>query len=382
MRIPSMIASENNQRWNHMTPPAGVMDRVRIARWVKWLSWTNLAVICGVFLLLQLVSEGWWLSTVFVYLPRSPWLIPTLILLPVSLYWTWKVAFVNLAALLLTLGPVMNLQCGGCFSPPVDKTAYRLTVVSCNVQTFRPDFRKVVNELHRIDPDVILFQEAFEDHPLVATYFEGWNVHRVDEYLVASKLPLKFIDTCFVRGFERITVAWYEVETPQGPVAVFNVHQTSPRRSLLNVRPWSPVTGSGVESVEQATTLRDVEAMKTRLFTQLDNPRQPKIVAGDFNMPNDSSLFRTHWGDLTDAYATAAVGYGYTSPCQTKNVWPNNTPWAQVDHILSSHNWQVERCWIGTSGGSDHRLIAAQLRLPSRVQAAPTESTEVRPDQK
>lgn len=371
-----MYSTETHQSWTEEGYTPRVIDRAKIARWVTWLSWANLVLMCGVFLLLQMVSEGWWLTTVLVYLPRSPWLLTSIILWPVSLYWNWRASFANLAALLLTLGPIMNFQCGGLFRPEIDKSAYRLTVVSCNVQSFRPDFRKVVNELHRIDPDVILFQEAFEDHPLVATYFEGWNVHRVDEYLVASKLPLKFIDTCFVPGFERVTVAQYEVETPQGPIAVFNVHQTSPRRSLTNVRPWSVLTGSGVESVEQEMTLRDVEAMKTRVFTQLKD-KQPRIIAGDFNMPNDSSLFRSHWGDLTDAYATTAVGYGYTSPCQTKNVWPNNTPWAQVDHILSSHEWQVERCWIGKSGGSDHRLIAAQLRLPVVVPATTTPADDL-----
>lgn len=375
MRYPDNITDVHEQSFRGTTH-IGTVDRARIVRWVTRLSWGNLAAISGVFLLLQLVSEGWWLSTVFVYLPRSPWIIPALVLIPLSLYWSWKTVFLNLAALLLVLGPVMNFQGGGLYRPSIDRTAYRLTVVSVNVQTFQPDFRQVVNELHRIDPDVILFQEAFEDHPLVETLFAGWNMHRVDEYLVASKMPLKFIDTCFVRGFERITVAHYEVETPQGPVAVFNVHQTSPRRSLTQVKPWSMLTGSGVEAVEQETTLRDVEAMKTRLFTQGKKSNQPSIIAGDFNMPNDSSLFRTHWGDLTDAYATAAVGYGYTSPCQTKKVWPNNTPWAQVDHILSSHHWQVERCWIGHSGGSDHRLIAAQLRLPQRADVAPVESDD------
>lgn len=363
---PSQKVSAMDHRQVPYSPATSTAARARLSRIVTWLSGINVALMLGVVALLQLVSEDWWLSTVIVYLPRSPWLLPSLILLPLSIRWAWKASILNVMALLLTLGPVMNWQAGGFFRPVVDRTAYRLTVVSCNVQTFRPDFRQIVNELHRIDPDVILFQEAFEDHPLVATYFEGWNLHRIDEYLAASKFPLKCIDTEFVRGFERVTAVHYEIETPQGPVAVFNVHQTSPRRSLTELRPWSLLTGSGVETVRQETTLRDVEAMKTRAFTQLDDPGMPRIIAGDFNMPNDSSLFKAHWGDLRDAYAIAGVGYGYTSPCQTKNLWPNNTPWAQVDHILSSHHWQIERCWIGKSGGSDHRLIAAQLRLPQR----------------
>lgn len=371
MKVQSLKVSAVDYRHTQHGSATDWRTRFPLSRIVMWLSGINCALMLAVVGLLHFVSEGWWLSTVIVYLPRSPWLLTSIILLPMSIRWAWKFSILNVIALLLTLGPVMNWQTGGFFRPAVDRSAYRLTVVSCNVQTFRPDFRQVVNELHRIDPDVILFQEAFEDHPLVATYFEGWNVHRVDEYLVASKMPLKCIGSEFVRGFERVTVVHYEIETPQGPVALFNVHQTSPRRSLTELRPWSLLTGSGVETVKQETTLRDVEALKTRAFTQLDDPGMPRIIAGDFNMPNDSSLFQTHWGDLLDAYATAAVGYGYTSPCQTKNVWPNNTPWAQVDHILASHHWQVERCWIGKSGGSDHRLIAAQFRLPQRSEGRP-----------
>jgi vancomycin resistance protein VanJ len=343
-------------------------SRARIAKWVTCGSWTHLALIGGVVLLLQVVSERWWLGTVLTYLPRSPWLIPALIMIPVSIRWAWKSSLINLAALLLVLGPVMNFQSGGLFdAPDIDRTAYRLTVVSCNVQSFRPDFRQVVHELYRIDPDVVLFQEAFEGHPLVETFFAGWNLQRVDEYLVASKLPIKFIDTGFMSGFDRVSVAHFEVETPQGVIAIFNVHQTSPRHSLKELKPWSLLTGTGVDAVEQQAALRDSEAMKTRAYTELKDPIQPKIVAGDFNMPNDSSLFKSHWSGLTDAYASVATGYGYTSPCDTQKLWPSNTPWSQVDHILTSDHWQVERCWIGHSGGSDHRLIAAQLRLPKRT---------------
>lgn len=339
----------------------------RATRWVIGLSWANLAAVCCVVALLQLVSESWWVGSMVVYLPRFPWAIPAVILLPISLRMAWKFSFVNLAALLLIAGPVMNFQTGGWFRPAIDHDAYRLTVVSCNVQSFRPDFPKVINELHRIDPDVVLFQEAFEGHPLLASFFEGWNVHSVDEYLIASKLPLKFIDTGYVHSFERVTVAWYEVETPQGPVALFNIHQTSPRRSLRKLKPWSFVTGAGVEIVNEETTLREVEALKTRQLTLQKAKGQPAIMAGDFNMPNDSSLFQTHWGDLQDAYARASVGYGYTSPCHvSKSLWPENSPWAQVDHILATHHWQIERCWIGKSDGSDHRLMAAQLRLPKK----------------
>ena len=192
---------------------------------------------------------------------------------------------------------------------------------------------------------------------MLATLFEGWNVHRVDEYLVASKLPLKFISTTFVPGFERVTAVRYEVETPLGPVAVFNVHQTSPRRSLTQLKPWSPLIGSGIETVEQETTLRDVEAMKTRAFTVPEGLDHPVLIAGDFNMPNDSSLFRRHWGSLQDAYALTGVGYGYTSPCSQGKIWPGNTPFpsptATAPAPTTNSYLTATRFWLERTEGPD-----------------------------
>ncbi len=366
-----MFLLQNNSSYaGYRTVPiqAGPSESVA-AKWMTRIAWAHFALMWGAIALIHGVSESWWPGTMVVYLPRIPWVVPALILIPLSVRFGWKPLLINTTAGLLAIGPVMNWQSGGLFRPAVDRQAYQLTVVSCNVQSFRPKFDQVVVELNRIGPDIVLFQEAFEDHALLATLFDGWHVHRVDEYLVASKLPLKFVSTLFVPGFERVTAVRYEVETPLGPVAVFNVHQTSPRRSLTQLKPWSPLIGSGIETVEQETTLRDVEALKTRAFTAPEGLNQPVLITGDFNMPNDSSLFRRHWGNLQDAYALTAVGYGYTSPCSQGRLWPGNTPWAQVDHILANKDWQVERCWIGESAGSDHRLIAAQLRLPNRKPA-------------
>jgi len=339
--------------------------RFTAARWILTLSWVNHALLWLVVALIHGVSEGWWLSTVILYLPRIPWMLPALVLLPFSFRQSWKLGLVNVGSVLVVLGPIMNWQCGGMIHSAPDLQAPKITLVSCNVQTFRPNFGQIVHEINRINPDIILFQEAFEDHPLLKTLLEGWHVHRVDEYLAASRWPLRFVDKCELGALERTTVVRYELETPHGMLSLFNVHEISPRHALTTLRPWSIITGAGISDVEQETVMRDVEALKARQFTQTAGElSHPALIAGDFNMPNDSSLFRRHWGDLTDAYSTTAIGYGYTSPCQTNLVWPNNTPWAQVDHILATPEFSIEKCWIGTSGGSDHRLIAAKIRLP------------------
>lgn len=339
--------------------------RSRAVRWCQGLSAAYLAVVCLVWVVLALVSERWWLGTVFVYLPRSPWMFPAFLLTALSCRFSPLSIAVNAVTILVVAGPVMNYQARSLVSSPaIDDTRPLIRVLSCNIQGFRPHFPDVVAEIQRIDPDVIAFQEVFNDHELVEELFAEWNVQRVDEYLVASRWPLKHLETCYVAGFDRVTATRFEVTSPDGVFEIVNVHQTSPRRSLTGLSPWTFVTGDGLERLERHTVLRDIEADKTRECVDRVARGRPVVVVGDFNMPTDSSLFQQHWGDLTDAYATSTTGYGYTSPCGTQKLWPANTPWAQVDHILASRDWQIQRCWTGHSAGSDHRLMAAILRLP------------------
>jgi hypothetical protein len=44
----------------------------RISRVVAWLSWLNLIAVSGLFVLLCVVSERWWVSAALTYLPRAP----------------------------------------------------------------------------------------------------------------------------------------------------------------------------------------------------------------------------------------------------------------------------------------------------------------------
>ena len=94
------------------------------------------------------------------------------------------------------------------------------------------------------------------------------------------------------------------------------------------------------------------------------------IVCGDFNTPVSSSLFLKNWGDFQSSFDVAGFGFGYTSPCKGGRFWPNNFPWARIDHILCSEEWAIHQCEVGKSDGSDHRLITATVQL--KPEYAPT----------
>ncbi len=208
-----------------------------------------------------------------------------------------------------------------------------------------------------------MFQEAYDDHELLHTYFAGWHVIRESNHFVASRYPIKLLGMCHSEPFNRVTAILVEVKAPQGIVHAYSVHQTSQRETLTRVRPWSIITGSGVEELESETIMRDLEGAETRAFISEGDPQYPTIYAGDFNMTRESCLYQDHWGDLTNAFDEGGWGYGYTGLTQTRRFWPEGFPWVKVDHVLISPHWKSLECRPGTSNGSDHRLIMARLRL-------------------
>jgi endonuclease/exonuclease/phosphatase family metal-dependent hydrolase len=338
--------------------------RTGIVRGIAWLSWINLAAVVVIAGWLTCVGERSWIGTVITYLPRSPYLLPSLVLLPAALFWHRSAIAPNLLAAAIVLGLLMTLRGYERVTSPLPaEQAGDLRIITCNVQDFEPDFAQVLREIEELQPDIVAFQEAFDRHPLLATCFTGWHVQRVDEHLVASRYPLRFVDALYLAPTDRMTVARFEIDTPQGKVLFCSVHQTTPRYGLVELRPWSVLGGEAVRQVEAETRQRDEEAELTRARVDEGYPELPRIIVGDFNMPADSTLFRRHWGDLRDAFVRAGLGYGYTSPCHTRRIWPRGFPWLQVDHVLVSAEWEVVRCSIGQNDGSDHRLMTARLRL-------------------
>ena len=83
--------------------------------------------------------------------------------------------------------------------------------------------------------------------------------------------------------------------------------------------------------------------------------RGPVLLAGDFNTPGESGIYREYWDDFCNAFSASGWGFGYSYyyglRCQVR-----------VDHILGGSGWQSRRCWIGPDVGSPHRLVLADLQ--------------------
>src|SRR4029079_7248164 len=56
------------------------------------------------------------------------------------------------------------------------------------------------------------------------------------------------------------------------------------------------------------------------------------IVAGDFNMPVESAIYREHWGDLRNAFSVCGQGFGHTKLTSWFGI--------RIDHVLMDGHWR------------------------------------------
>ena len=331
----------------------------RRGRLIGWLAIAGCLLIVAVAVLIQFVSERWWLSTALVYLPRLPWLVGSLILLGLTLLFRQRAAGVAIIGVLIAAGPLMGFRWSQAVPVSASSDRNAVRIVTCNVQAFRPDFPTQINEIAAANPSVVVFQEAFQDHPRRQTFFREWQEVRIEEYYVASRHPLKLVGQVISPTFDRLAGIAVQVDDPAGKYLMVNIHLSTARYGLMNLLPGSLIRG-GISKLESHVLEREAEALAVRDWIESLGDELPIVLAGDFNMPVDSHIFHDSFGDYTNAFETAGWGYGYTAPCQTKS-WPRHCPWARVDHILCDARWSVRSCLVGTENGSDHRLVAAVL---------------------
>lgn len=345
----------------------------RAAKWVLGLSCANVTVLFILSYLIHSVSETWWVGILLTYAPRTPYLVPSLMLIVASLCWHRESLGINLVAATIAAVPIMGFVVPW---EPLMKASAKpersatLKIVSCNVQEFKPNFRKVLNEISQINPDVVALQEALADDADLQQHFVEWHHVHVGNFWIGSRHPIQLITQCEVTQFEgRLAGIVVEIQTPKGSIALADIHLMTARRGLTEISRRSLITGDGTKELEAHEGERYLEAIDLRAAVDAAAGERPLIVCGDFNTPVSSNLFYKHWGDLQSCFDVAGFGLGYTSPCKGNRLWPHNCPWARIDHILCSKDWTIHRCQVGTSDGSDHRLITATVQL-TRIQSS------------
>ncbi|GAW67947.1 endonuclease/exonuclease/phosphatase [Geoanaerobacter pelophilus] len=336
---------------------------------VLWLNLIYAAVIAAISLSYRTGADRFWLGALNLYLPQVMWAVPGIILVAA----TWKTerpwVWLPLCLLLWVIGPVMGYNI-----PPNrgqgEASGVPIRVMTWNIKYGKHDLMPLVEEMERSRPDIVLFQDAVRAGagPL-AGYFRDWHLRSQGQYLVASRYPLTAAEVHELpysgRGKEYFLRC--KVRVGSSEVSVYDVHFKTPRRSLNAFRkakhgPW--YLPNAIQRFEDNVSLRLAQAMTVAGY--LARETGPVLVAGDMNSPDPSLVCRTlREAGLTDAFAAAGTGYGYTYGhflLRNRIPWLRLS-WMRIDHIMTNSWLTASRCRVGTGRASDHRPVVADFFL-------------------
>lgn len=315
-------------------------------------------IIIGVLVVMRLMGEQWWVATLLLFSPRWLWAVPAIFLLPMALLFRRRLAFPVLLAGATVLFAVMGFRVPWRRAIPAPTSHETLRIFTCNLhgRQARP---LLVDEL--VDdsrPDVILLQDYTASREPSVVREEHWHTDRRQQMFIASRYPLRVIENVLPRdsstaeysrhGWPLGNAFSYELDLPGGTIHLINLHLASPHQQLSALEAHEP---GASDALNADSARRTVESL-----TVAAHARQiggSFIIAGDFNTPDDSPLFRMAWHDFDDAFDTAGFGFGTT--------YSNHHTWLRIDHILCDPSWHCAACWVGPPIGSGHRPVMAVL---------------------
>jgi endonuclease/exonuclease/phosphatase family metal-dependent hydrolase len=321
--------------------------------------------LVAVILVFRFVGERWWVTLTALYLPRIGFALPLPFVLVAAHYWAGR-KFLALQAfsVLLLVIPLMGFSPGlGRFLPRAGGPTLR--VMSFNVKFWGARPSAVAARARGFDADIVLLQDASRGKAAeLPAAFEGWNVRQDGEFVLATRFPVRDVHVppslVYPEGTGGAHYVHYTLETPLGLVDVFNVHPTSPRRGLEEVR------GNGLREEIVSGRLFEGRARGPAEWNAFRRRRQVAgvaaranastnavIIAGDTNLPGLSWILGEHLANYRDAFSQAGVGFGYT--------FPSGRPWMRIDRILTNERLRAVEFRVGDATLSDHLSVFAVL---------------------
>jgi vancomycin resistance protein VanJ len=320
---------------------------------------------------LRFIGERWWLTGVGLYFPRYVFALPLpLIVLAIAAtrgtrHLLWTQALAGLVLFFPLMGAVLPLPAFASRGMPV------VRVLSFNVDGEMNGVDRVVSEIDRFSPDVVVLQEVGMVETLgTALRARFSSVTISGQFLVATKYSVVSSfepeKVTFDGGLHTPRFFQQVMDTPIGRIALYDLHPVSPRegiyalfehgvkREVLSGRLFtSPNSGLFVKNMG----LRSAEVQG--LAEALAGETNPVVIAGDTNLPGLSHVFNEYLSRYQDGFVRAGWGFGYTYPTN------HGKAWMRIDRILADEHFRFVQFQVGRSLVSDHFCVVADLQKKS-----------------
>ena len=322
------------------------------------VSWGYLFSVVILWLFMYFAGDRWWPATLILFGPRWFAALPLVILVPLAACKNRRLLFPLLAAAGMVFGPFMGLSLPAFYASPLSGPVIR--VLTCNIHSGSYNVPKLSSLIRDSRADIVGLQECPRN--IVLEVPAGWQVARDGELMILSRFPLTSgISKQFLHPphkWPRTSLLHCVVKTPGGDLNFCTVHLPSPRyglQAILDRKTLLSLSRKGLLVSETIHRLRTSHEVSSALA----NLSGPLIVAGDFNMPVESTLYRDFWNRYANAFTAAGSGYGWT-------VWggPRKLEFgARIDHILVGGGLGVLLCETGHDVGSDHLPLIADIGM-------------------
>lgn len=312
----------------------------------------------------RVLAEKWWVATILLFSPRWLIAVPLLLLIPLAVMNNRRLAIPLVGAALIVVFPFMGFNLPLSFPQTVPPgKAQLLRVLTLNLDTGKFDAAQFIELLKNSAIDVVALQEYPDS--LALPLPSGWQIISERGLAVASRFPVDSGKVVQVTPPRSIWPGTYLLQTvihaPGGDIAFCSLQFPTPRFGLQRILDRNTLFSLARKDVlEQDTAYRWRVAHEVQRYVATLS--LPVVIAGDFNTPVDSPLFRQIWVGYTNAFSAVGWGFGWT-----QRVTIHGLPFsARIDHILTGKELSPKLCVVGPDCGSDHLPLIADIARDAR----------------
>ena len=259
-------------------------------------------------------------------------------------------------SLIIIVGPIMGFTLP--LGKPQPASGQPLRIITCNLQNGKFDLPALNELIENSRPDIVALQECPANQKIRA--LEGWNHLCEGDLHIFARFPVIKGDfrTALVplHSWPRTCFLYCTLITPAGNLTVATVHLPSPRYGLQNI-----LDRTTLVSLQRKNLLIEETAYRRKTSEEIAgivaSLPSPKIIAGDFNMPVESAIYRQVWSGFNNAFSRVGLGFGRTERANIGGL----ALAVRIDHILTGEGLVPRICEVGPDVGSDHLPVIADV---------------------
>jgi endonuclease/exonuclease/phosphatase (EEP) superfamily protein YafD len=245
--------------------------------------------------------------------------------------------------------------------PVAAQEADAISILSYNVSDDNRQVDELILWLSQQEVDVLALQEVSLDwhERLVTALAAGYPYHGAFADDTRWRANVTFSRTPFLQ-----TETLVELESLRTRLCLNNRAVDFYNIGLDTPFPNVPQGITGISFLDlslQVDEEHQIEQVE-QLLAALDEAAAPVILAGDFNLTDESVSYRALTARLTDSFSEAGSGSGLTWPAAARYDLPGFIPpLLRIDYVWHDEQFLTRSASVADGAGSDHLPVRVQL---------------------